>query len=66
MLQNTFEFSMYFHFLTNVEFWCTIYCLEEFFHIPFYVVENQRSTSLLLVTEQELFQGQAKELAMAR
>ena len=54
---------MYFHFLTNLEFSCTVYSLEEFFHIPFYLVESQRSTSVLLVTEKELFQLQQERVS---
>ena len=43
-----------------------MYCffLEELFHISSYVVENLRNTSVLLVTEEELFQLQAKELVI--
>ena len=43
-----------------------MYCLffGRVFHIPFHVVENLRSTSILLVTEQEFFQLQAKELSI--
>ena len=54
---------MYFHFFKNFVFSCTVYSLEEFFHIPFYVVENQLSTSVLLVTEKELFQLQQKRVS---
>ena len=51
-------------FLFSKKFWILMYRLffGRGFHIPFYVVENRRSTSMLLVTEQEIFQLQAKEL----